>query len=337
MRIFRKTRILQQCADLAQASEYNLFTLSNAVQNNSDIEGRAAIGGNAVFSSFSVGSALCNPPATPCPAYGTDPTLVVGGDLVWTNGENISGNTVMSFIGSYNVTGVSYNNAEAGQQPVITGDLPVDFQAAFQYFKCAAGRWADEFSPEGTTIVINCFGNVFLVGLNKDINIFHISTDSVAPPANVAGSGNNTFETISSLTIIAPGASTILINVEGKTVNFGNYGILRSTNVPAALPVPSVDSCNQLQQGVVPIIAQKRLIFWNFFHAETILTANGSFQGTVFAPNATVYTTGGNIEGNVIVDGYLPNGDAANHTEVHNYLFNGCLRESFRFCVNCKN
>jgi choice-of-anchor A domain-containing protein len=330
MSCFTSTRSLRQCASLPLANIYNLLVLTNVEQRNNDIEGRAAIGGNAVFSSFGIGSSLCDPPNSPCPIYGTDPTLVVGGNLTWQNGANFSGNTIMTPSGSYNVTGVSYNNANAAIQPIRTANLPVGFSLLFDYFRCASLQWIDFTSLPNTTTIINCFGNVFFIGLNEDINIFNIDVANVAPPDNVVGGGNNTFDTISSITIIAPNNSTILVNVNGEIVNFGNYSISRSTMVPDMLPSPSTSTCNQLGQGEVPTDSQKRLILWNFYNATTIVTSNISFQGTVFAPLATIYTLGGNIEGNVIAYAYLPFVNNTNHTEIHNYLFNGCLP-----VVNC--
>ncbi|HHV12919.1 MAG TPA: choice-of-anchor A family protein [Clostridiales bacterium] len=324
MNAYSNTRTIRQCASLVQASEYNLFVLTNAEQRNSDIEGRAAIGGNALFSSFSVGSKICNA-QTPCPLYGTDPTLVVGGNLIWANGSNFAGNTVMTPSGNYKVTGVTYHNADSTRQPVRRPNLAEDFQSAFEYFRCAARQWNNFTSLPNTTTVINCNGNVFLIGLNQDINVFHIDALRVAPTANVIGSCSNTFDTLSSLTIIAPDSSTILINVNGAYIDFGNYPISRSTMFPAVLPTPCDNICSQIGQGIVPSEAQKRLIFWNFYNATSIVTSNASFQGTVFAPFSIIYTTGGNIEGSVIAEGFLPNGNSANHTELHNYLFNGCL------------
>ena len=329
MNAYTNTRSLRQCASLAQASEYNLFILTNVEQRNSDIEGRAAVGGNALFSSLGIGSKLCNA-TTPCPLYGTDPTLVVGGNLIWDNGTNFSGNTIMTPSGSYNVTAVSYNNANSALQPIRRSGLNEDFESAFAYFRCAARQWVNFTSLPNTTTIINCYGNIFMIGLNQDINIFRINATQVAPTSNVIGSGNNTFDSISSLTIIAPDNSTILINVNGANIDFGNYAITRNTMVPATLPIPSADLCNQLSQGITPSEAQKKQIFWNFYNADTIVTSNSSFQGTVFAPYATIYTLGGNIEGSVIADGFLPYGSVANHTELHNYLFGGCLP-----VVNC--
>jgi choice-of-anchor A domain-containing protein len=324
---FTTNRSLLQCANFPEASDYNLIIREDAEQRNSDIEGRAAIGENAVFSSFGIGSMLCD---ITCPAFGTDPTLVVGGNLTWENGTNFSGNTIMTETGIYNVTNVSYNNADSSLQPIRTSELPIDFTSLFDYYRCASQQWVNFTSLPNTTIVINCFGNVFLIGLNEDINIFQINASSVAPAANVVGSGNNTFDSITGITIIAPDSSTILINMNGTDITFGNYSIFRSTNVPSTLPTPSNSTCNQLGQGIVPTAEQKRLILWNFYNATSIITSNTSFQGTVFAPFATIYTVGGNIEGNAIANNYLPFNDENNHTEVHNYPFNGCLP-----VVNC--
>ena len=324
MNAYTNSRSLRHCASLAQASEYNLFILTDVQQINTSIEGRAAIGGNASFSSVRIGSKLCSP-SLPTPLFGTDPTLVVGGNLKWDKGTNYSGNTVMTPNGHYHVTDVTYENANEHEQPIRRAGLNEDFDYAFEYFRCAARQWTNFTSLPNTTTVINCHGNVYMIGLNQDINVFRINANQVAPSGNMIGSGNNTLYGISSLTIIAPENSTILINVNGAAIDFGNYEITRNTLIPANLPLPCTDICHQLCQGVTPTEAQKKQILWNFYNASTIVTSNANFQGSVFAPFATIFTNGGSIEGTVIAEGYIPLAVAGNHTEVRNYLFSGCL------------
>ncbi|MDF2514638.1 MAG: conserved repeat domain protein, partial [Herbinix sp.] len=171
---------------------------------------------------------LCNA-LTPCPLYGTDPTLVVGGNLTWTDGSNFSGNTVLTPSGIYSATSVAYQNANSHLQPMRRSGLNEDIETAFAYFRSAAKQWTNFTSLPNTTTIINCNGNVFMIGLNQDINIFRINATQVAPTGNVIGTGNNTFDTLSSLTIIAPDNSTILINVNGANIDFGNYAISRNT------------------------------------------------------------------------------------------------------------
>lgn len=60
------------CYDFGIINKYNLFTLGNVTQSDSDIEGRVAVGGNLVIKNMSIGDRLST-------SYGIDDTLVVGG------------------------------------------------------------------------------------------------------------------------------------------------------------------------------------------------------------------------------------------------------------------
>jgi len=64
---------------LGPASPYNAFILGDATQSNSDAEGLVAVGGNATFTDYSVGSAF-----SATVPYTT--VLTVGGGLTFTRG-----------------------------------------------------------------------------------------------------------------------------------------------------------------------------------------------------------------------------------------------------------
>jgi len=325
MEVYSNTKNILQCTSLAHVMKYNLIAQSDVHQEQSNVEGRIAVGGNAHFESFTVGGSICEPPTIPCLPYATDTTLMVGGNLNWNEGTNWGGNTVMPRNGTYDATSISYSNANNNTQPIRTNNLPFNFSILFTFFKTAANHWADLSSPEDTIEVLNYFGDIFMMGLNAELNIFNITASQIAPLENIIGFGGNSLIDIHSITIIAPALSTILINVSDSNISFGNFSIFRSTNVPTALLSPSEITDQTIQQGTIPFSEEKQLMLWNFFNATKITTSNVSFQGTLFAPNAKVYTLAGNIEGNVIVNSYLPCLINTNHTEIHNYPFKGCL------------
>jgi len=325
MEVYSNTKNILQCISLAHVMKYNLIALSDVHQEQSDVQGRIAVGGNAHFESFTVGGAICDPPTIPCLPYATDTTLMVGGNLNWNEGTNWGGNTVITRNSSYDVASISYTNANDNRQPIRTNNLPFSFTTLFTFFKTAANHWADLSSPEDTIQVLNYYGNIFMIGLNTELNIFNITASQIAPLENIIGFGGNSFIDIHSITIIAPPLSTNLINVSDNIITFGNFSIFRSTNVPDNLLSPSDITDQILQQGTIPFSEEKRLMLWNFYNATEITTSNISFQGTLLAPYAKVYTLAGNIEGNVIVDSYLPCLINTNHTEIHNYPFKGYL------------
>ena len=101
---------------LGIASGYNVFVFGNMTLSNTDVEGRAAVGGNATFSSFGVGQSVA--------ANAGQLNLVVGGNAGLTNGQIFNGSGRAA---SSTLTGVGLNTPGA---TFTNGPSPVDFAAA---------------------------------------------------------------------------------------------------------------------------------------------------------------------------------------------------------------
>ena len=315
-----------ECQSFSPFDEYNLFTIGDVVQSDVDWQGRGAIGGNATLTNFGIGKNI-----SPLPPKGTDSTLIVKGNLTWNGGTNFAGNTVMLPTTQYNVTDVSYPNAYLNYQPIRKSTLPIDFTKIYEYAQCLSKNLFKENSL-GDTLILNCFGNIFLIGNSSDINISKFNANFIADPPNIVGSSGNSLNSISSLTILTPEDSTNILNISGTDIKFGDYSIFRNTSVPNILPPSDITGCNLLKEGVAPSNSQIRKILWNFYEATSITMSTISLQGSLLAPFAELKAVNGNIQGNVIVQSFMPNdGDSNNHTELHNFPFNGCLPN-----VNCK-
>lgn len=311
----RNNGFLRGCQSFSPFNRYNLFTSGDVVQSNVDWEGRGAVGGNARLSDFGIGHHIT-------PEVG-DPTLVVGGDLNWINGVNYSGDTVMREKTDYDVTNVEYDNANKDLEPIRTNNLPIDFNISFSYARCLASQLVT--LNEAKTLIINCYGNIFLLGDSISVNIFNFNANKIAPDSNIVGGAGNGLNNITSLTIFTPEGSTNILNIGGTTVEFGNYNILRNTAVPTTIPSDISDICNKLQQGVDPSTEQKERILWNFYNATSVTMSSISLKGSLLAPRAILRAVSGNIEGNVIVKSLVPNSSMGDHTELHDYPFNGCI------------
>ena len=88
---------------LGVAGEFNGFVFGNLTSHGQDTEGRLAVGGNLVASSYAVGSGGIGP-AVPITNPRTD-VLVVGGDLnAQTNWQVFNGNAVWGT----SITGVTH-------------------------------------------------------------------------------------------------------------------------------------------------------------------------------------------------------------------------------------
>lgn len=94
--------------------------------------------------------------------------------------------------------------------------------------------------------------------------------------------------------IEAPAQSTVLVNVDGKVAEMRSFGF--------------------------DIVGVKReRVLFNFFEAESLALSNIGFQGSILAPYAKVDFQNGNIDGALIVDSLVGNG------EVHLHLFEGSV------------
>lgn len=265
-------------ANLGTANDFNVFILGDDTQSNTDSEGRVAVAGRAVLSNYGIGDKLTRST--------TRADLIVGGTLNVAGGENFNGNTVISSranVVSYTMT---HGNGVTGQPLEGT---PIDFTAETAYLQCASGSWAD-LTPNGTVSV--AYGGLTLTGTDPVLNIFQIDGTNI-DNSKVALAGLNKID------IVAPAGSTILINVTGKNLGFGSYGIFRN--------------------GSTATGADGQFILWNLSEAENLAAGTTSVKGSLLAPYAVYIAGYSNIEGTLIVKTLTGN------IEAHNYLFGGTL------------
>ena len=135
--------------------------------------------------------------------------------------------------------------------------------------------------------------------MNKTINAYNKSVTLVAGSCTLciinltsAEVGNALAGGGGGISLTAPAGSTVVVNVNGATVNIAGSSI-------------TINGITRNQ------------VLWNFYNATQINYASVGWQGSILAPIATFTGSGGNIDGQLIV-----NKDSA-CTEVHNYLFTG--------------
>ena len=192
---------------LGTASGYNLFTLGNATDTNIDVQGKIAVGGNAVLSSFQTATNITN----------TNPAadvLIVGGALSY-NGGTANGN-------------VKVGGAETGSFTLANGgtlsqnqgtNLPVNFSAEATNLKSLSNRLAT-YDSVATTITPN-FNNLVFAATNSGINYFSISGANLAQ----GSSGLYFYTNGQSLSNV-----TFIVNVTGtSSFNFPNTSFFMNT------------------------------------------------------------------------------------------------------------
>lgn len=272
------------CASLGSASDISIFLFGNYNNQFTTLSGRVAAGGNVTFTDQVISSAL--------PVSTTRADLIIGGSVDITRGFN-NGNTVISPTSTV-IAYTMINNNGVTPQPIV--DTPIDFASSQAYLQCLSTGWST-LTPNGTAA--NVFGNMQITGTDPNLNVITFNGN------DVDGSGLS-LEGASQILLNFPAGSTVLINVLGTEVGFGNYQM----NVNGASPPdPTVGAT----------------ILWNFPEATTIRNGNGVYTGSVLAPFANMVGNGFcQINGQLITGSY---DGASGSVTTKLVLFNGCLPE----------
>ncbi|PWV95328.1 putative repeat protein (TIGR01451 family)/choice-of-anchor A domain-containing protein [Paenibacillus cellulosilyticus] len=271
------------CASLGSASDFSIFLFGNYNGQNTAIRGRAAVGGSVTLTDQSFGTDL--------PVSTTRADLIIGGDCNIIRGVN-NGNTVIrptSTVINYTMV----NNNGVLPQPIV--DSPIDFDLAAAYLECVSIGWGD-LPANGTAS--NLFGTLNIVCSDPARNVVTFNGN------DVDGSGLS-LESASVITLQLPVGSTVLINVLGDNVGFGNYQV----QVNGGSPDPSVGAT----------------ILWNFPQATVLRNGNGIITGSILAPFAAMTANGSaQLNGQLIAGSY----DGTNGLITPQLVFfTGCLPE----------
>lgn len=267
------------------ANDFNVFVLENATQYNVECEGRVAIGNNANLVNYNVGTKL--------PMSTSRDDLVIGGKANIDGGINFSGNTIIG--DSNNILKYTMNSSsELYNDPIVKNTI--DFESSRTYLREASRFWSS--LDDNTNINLNN-NTLNLIGEDVYLNIFTIDTSNI-------NNSNICLEDLDVIDIIAPKTSTILINILGEHISFGNFITLRNSDTPT--------------------LEDMSLIVFNFPQAKSLYSTELSIKGSLLAPFACGNLYDGCISGNLILDNFEGN------IQPKNILFKGDLPE-----VNLEN
>ncbi len=192
--------------DLGVASDYNLFVLEDLIQPSSDTEGKAAVGGDAILGTYSVGYKL---PAPDNPTI----ALLVGEDLEFTTGAVYGGDVV------YGEDSISFPINGCVQGSIYhLSDLPVDFDEAKVELKNLSIQLS-EYNPTGTTVLE--YSKLQLVGNLPGLNVFEVNGDDLT--------------TVSEVLITVPNAAVVLVNISGDNIDWGGGLVVTGTDISNVL------------------------------------------------------------------------------------------------------
>jgi choice-of-anchor A domain-containing protein len=194
-----------QAGSLGVAGNYNEFIFSDSTRSNVSTQGQVAVGGNATFNNFTIGTAITN-----LNIYGTD-TLIVGGALSGSQ-ANLNGYGNAKY-GSRSINKISYNGGGTGS----VGSDPSFFSDAESYLKRESIYLAG-LDANGTTTT--AWGGITLTGTDATLDVFNLSGAALSK-AN-------------SLRIDAPSTATIVVNIDGDSDSMKNFGFTLMPGVDAS-------------------------------------------------------------------------------------------------------
>ncbi|MEQ8384051.1 MAG: PEP-CTERM sorting domain-containing protein [Coleofasciculus sp. A1-SPW-01] len=177
-----------------EAQGCNVFVFGNMTAS-SDAEGRVCVSGNAILD-LSVGTKL---------SPGSGDVLVVGGDLTYASGNQISGGDAIVG-GTANLSpGLNIKDGELKLE-----EPSIDFDAAEQFYKNYSAQLGG-LNANGETNV--AYNNITLGGVGSGRNVFNLDASDLS--------------NASSLNITNVNAdSTILVNVIGDSISAKNFQIM---------------------------------------------------------------------------------------------------------------
>lgn len=272
---------------LGLAADHNLFVRGDVTLANSDIGGRVAAGGNVTLTSFGVGSDIS--------ASSARIDLAADGAITATNVQVSSGSVTY---------GTTLTGAVATPQGVVS-KAPAPFVATtFADLYQGTAAWA-AVTPNGTvTYTGTSPRTATFTGTDPTINVWTVRA------ADLQG--------VQQIRVNAPLASTMLVNVTGAAYDTNQAGLssvsLWNGSGYGQYGYPSSD----------PVaVAYRTHLLWNFPEATLVQIGPGlAWEGTVFAPYATVELTGGAALNGGVIAANATMGSAAVATELHPYSAN---------------
>lgn len=252
--------MLRKMKNLGIARRYNVFVFENHEQSFTEAEGRVAVGGDAIYDEYCIGSWYEYSNKLPKPGMRND--LIVGGFADIRGGINYSGNTVMSCLGkvrNYSMT----NKNVLSCMPI--NERPIEFQLTRTYLEQASRYWAS--LPANGSCHVNG-RSLQLIGSDHHLNIFYIEGTFIDD------SGLKICD-LDTIEIDAPAYSTVLINISGLDVYI---------------------NCSKIHTNNVNV----HRILWNFYEARDWFNVSTGIEGTVLAPFACMDSFGGFVKGSII-------------------------------------
>jgi choice-of-anchor A domain-containing protein len=182
-----------RAGNLGIANSYTEFSFGSSYRYG-DSTGRVAVGGDATFSNFTIGSSV----------GGSGNALVVGGNLGGSQ-SNVNGGGNASYHSTSNGTHVYFNDGGSG----VTQPSTINFSAAETYLK-SLSTTLEATSVNGATSA-NGQGELTLSGASSTLDVFTVTQAQLTRAQNQG------------VIFSVPSSATVVVNIAGATDSLQNF------------------------------------------------------------------------------------------------------------------
>lgn len=297
-------------ATLPASFDYNAFILNDMTAQNSDVEGKLAVGGNLSLQHYAIGLQLNDIPS--------QEVLSVNGNVFISDARIYNGSAGANGTITVDETVGLYNGENASDQDDFNNSTSTDFNqiiADTLQFSSDLANWSVNAS---TSINKNDADEIWNVNFSADnkVNIFEIDIAYLMEP-------------FKRITFDFPTDSLNIVNVVGgknETVEMRDTGFhisdLNDTNHinPGSTDGKLVDNAEPFRHDGL----YANNILFNFVEATSIVMSGIAFKGSILAPLADVTFFNGHVDGNFIVNNFIGSvGEDASleSGQINNYYF----------------
>ena len=191
---------------LGTSQSFNAFFFEDFTSTATDSHGRIAAGGDVAIDSYGVASLL--------PSQPNNPTLIVGGDLSYSQGKIFVGGALVGG-STANVSPIVVDSLENGARIQDNASIPIDFNTEFNHLD----ELSNELATNDTTGSVEYkWGGVYITGdCSSNTQVFNLNGSTVLNSNHLVLN-------------CVPSTSTIVFNIDGQRAGFKNIGLSQLHN-----------------------------------------------------------------------------------------------------------
>jgi len=197
--------IMESAFDLGQASKFNVFVIDTMQQYTADVEGRLAVGEEAIFDNFTVGYELHDNPDT-------NGVIIAGYNLTYIGGVVYGGDIIFEHETNLPDDNVEIVNGEIRQ------DTLINFNSSESYL-LSLSNTLSAYTVNGTTEMI--YTQLSLTGTNPFLNVFSVNGEDLSNATEVV--------------ISVPNGAVALLNINGDNIDWGGGLVVSGTDISNVL------------------------------------------------------------------------------------------------------